>query len=112
MTRILLRIWLVVMIACDASMGQGEDAHWPTAAKNGFGTSTTLQSKVWFTLANGVMTEVFYQTVDLKNVHTLQFGVVSGTKIENEIDDTIHRLELPDPSSLTSRQVNRSKSGA
>ena len=112
MIRILLRIWLVVMIACDVGVGQGDDAYWPTAAKNGFGTSTTLTSKVWFTLADGVMTEVFYPTVDMPNVRRLQFQVLTGTKIENEIDDTVHRLELPNPSSLTFRQVNTAKSGA
>jgi glucoamylase len=35
-----------------------------------------------------------------------------GTKIENEVDDTLHRLELPNPSSLMFRQVNRAKTGA
>ena len=89
-----------------------QDAHWVTAAKNGFGTSNTLASKVWFTLADGVMTEVFYPTVDMPNVQTLQFQVVNGTKIENEIDDTVHRLELPNPGALTFRQINRAKSGA
>jgi len=112
MTRILLRIWLVMMIACDVGVGQANDVYWPTAAKNGFGTSTTLTSKVWFTLADGVMTEVFYPTVDMPNARRLQFQVVTGTKIENEIDDTVHRLELPNPSSLTFRQVNSAKSGA
>jgi len=28
----------------------GNDAHWPGAAKVGFGTSNTVRSKVWFTL--------------------------------------------------------------
>jgi glucoamylase len=86
--------------------------HWPTAAKDGFGTSTTLASKVWFTLADGVMTEVFYPRIDLPNVQSLQFQVVTGTKTENEINDTVHRLELPNPASLTFRQINRAKSGA
>ncbi len=89
-----------------------QDAHWATAAKNGFGTSNTLGSKVWFTLADGVMTEVFYPTLDTPNVQTLQFQVVTAGKIENEIDDTEHRIELPNPSSLTFRQINRAKSGA
>jgi len=93
-------------------MAQGGDAHWPTAAKNGFGTSNTLASKVWFTLADGVMTEVFYPTLDMPSVKTLQFRVVMGTKIENEVDDTLHRLDLPNPSSLMFRQVNRAKTGA
>ena len=106
------RIIFLILLGCHLAMAQGGDAHWATAAKNGFGTSNTLASKVWFTLADGVMTEVFYPTLDMPNVQTLQFQVVTGTKIENEIDDTVHRLELPNPSSLTFRQINRAKSGA
>jgi len=37
---------------------------------------------------------------------------VTGTKIENEIKDTLHQLEVPNPASLTFRQINRAKSGA
>jgi len=51
------RILLLILFSCHLLMAQ--DAHWATAAKNGFGTSNTLASKVWFTLADGVMTEVF-----------------------------------------------------
>jgi len=108
MTR-MIKIGLVVSLACYVVMAQ--EASWPTAAKNGFGTSTTLASKVWFTLANGVMTEVFYPTLDLPHVRTLQFKVVTGAKTENEADDTIHSLELPNPNSLTFRQINHAKSG-
>jgi glucoamylase len=106
------RIILLILLGCQVVMAQGVDAHWATAAKNGFGTSNTVASKVWFTLADGVMTEVFYPTLDMPNVQTLQLQVVMGTKTENEIDDTVHRIELPNPSSLTFRQVNRAKSGA
>jgi len=102
------RIVFTILLACHAALAQG----WPTAAKDGFGTSTTLASKVWFTLANGVMTEVFYPMLDRPSMRTLRFQVALGTKIENEIDDTEHRLELPNPASLTFRQVNRAKSGA
>ncbi|HEV8204944.1 MAG TPA: glycoside hydrolase family 15 protein [Pyrinomonadaceae bacterium] len=106
------RICLLILLGSRVVMAQGGDAHWPTAAKNGFGTSNTLASKVWFTLADGVMTEVFYPTLDMPSVKTLQFRVVMGTKIENEVDDTLHRLDLPNPSSLMFRQVNRAKTGA
>ena len=104
----MIRIVFTILLACQAVLGQS----WPTAAKDGFGTSTTLGSKVWFTLAEGVMTEVFYPTVDQPKIKTLQFQVVTGTKTENEMDDTEHRLELPTPASLTFRQINRAKSGA
>ena len=103
------RILFVIVIAAHTCMGQ--DAHWPTAAKNGFGTSMTLASKVWFTLADGVMTEVFYPTLDVPNVQTLQFQVSTDGKTESEIDDTHHRLELPHPNALIFRQINSAKSG-
>ena len=84
---------------------------WPTAAKNGFGTSHTLASKVWFTLANGVMTEVFYPTIDAPKVKRLQLLVNTDARVEEEPNDTLHRMELPSPASLTFRQVNTAKSG-
>ncbi len=103
------KVFFIIVIASYTVMAQGVDAHWPTAAKNGFGTSVTRTSKVWFTLANGVMTEVFYPTADTPNVQTLQLHVAVGGRVETEMDDTFHRLELPNPNSLTFRQVNTSK---
>ena len=105
------RILFVIVIVSSTVMAQGTDAHWPTAAKNGFGTSVTLNSKVWFTLANGVMTEVFYPTLDVPNVQTMAFGVISGGKVETEIEHTTHHLEIPNESSMTFRQINKAKSG-
>ena len=72
----------------------GKDANWATAGKQGVGTSATLESKVWFTLAQGVMTEVYYPDVTVANVHLLQFVVVDPKtrKIETEQDDAIHSL--------------------
>jgi len=110
MTR-MTRILFVIVIAAHSSMGQASDAHWPTAAKNGFGTSTTLASKVWFTLADGVMTEVFYPTLDVPNVQMLEFSLFIGGEIEHEIHYTTHHLEIPNSDSLTFRQVNKAKSG-
>ena len=80
------------------------DKRWPTAAKNGFGTSATLGSKVWFTLANGVMTEVFYPTIDKPKIKRLQLFVHTESRVERELHDTQHRMELPNPASLTFRQ--------
>ena len=110
MTRIVIQILFVFAMVSHSSRAQ--DAHWATAAKNGFGTSTTLASKVWFTLADGVMTESFYPTVDMPKMRSLQFLIITGAQTENEATDTVHRLELPNPASLTFRQINRAKSGA
>ena len=93
------------------SLKGGDLKGWPRAAKNGFGTSTTLGSKVWFTLTDGVMTEVFYPTVDAPKVMQLQLQVQTKDGVEIELDDTVHRLERPSPTALTFRQVNTAKSG-
>jgi glucoamylase len=92
----------------------GADAHWPSAAKNGFGTANNVRSKVWFTLADGVMTEVYYPTLDVPNVQMLQLVVVDDHgKVETESDDTNHSISATDNArSLSFRQENRSKSGA
>lgn len=89
----------------------GHDAHWPSAAKKGFGTANTLASKVWFTLNDGVMTEVFYPTLDVPNVQTLQLVVVQGSNVQTESEDTGHRIEVLDPQALGFRQVNTAKNG-
>jgi glucoamylase len=110
--------------SCPALLGQatnrlapgapGFNAYWPSAAKVGFGTANTLASKVWFTLNNGVMTEVYYPTLDVPNVQTLQLLIVSsdGKRVETEAEDTVHRVEAPDPQALLFRQINTAKSGA
>ncbi len=57
------------------------------------------------------MTEVFFPRLDVPNVQMLQMHVGIGGKIETEVDDTLHRLELPSTTSLTFRQINTAKSG-
>jgi|GEM_PF-109149 len=92
----------------------GGDARWESAGKTAVGSSNTLESKVWFTLRSGVMTEVYYPTVDLGETRLTQLVVVSadGRRVETEEEDTTHRVEVLDPQSLTFRQVNTARSGA
>src|ERR1051326_8046522 len=120
-TALLLALLLLVGVAPlaqdDNSLAPGapgHDAQWTNAGKDAVGTSNTLDSKVWFTLRDGVMTEVYYPTVDVANTRVLQFVVVSadGKRVETEEEDTTHRVEVVDPQSLTFRQINTAKSGA
>jgi glucan 1,4-alpha-glucosidase len=98
----------------EATGAPGRDAHWASAAKDAVGTSYNLESKVWFTLGGGVLTEVYYPTVDTANVQTLQLIVVGagGRRVETESEDTTHRIEILDPRALSFRQVNRARNGA
>src|SRR5918911_1638417 len=97
----------------EAPGAPGHDAHWSSADKNGVGTSVSLESKVWFTLSGGVMSEVYYPTLDVPNIRLLQF-VVAGAdrrRVETEEENTSHRIEIIAPHALSFRQVNRGKSG-
>lgn len=69
--------------------GPGKDAQWATAGKQAVGTAANTESKVWFTLAQGAMTEVYYPDVTVANVHLLQFVVVNRRtkKVETERND-------------------------
>lgn len=93
--------------------GPGKDAQWASAGKQGVGTSASRQSKVWFTLQGGALTEVYYPDVTVANVHLLQFIVVNPkTKlVETERDDAIHQIKVLRPDSLTFQQINTARSG-
>ncbi len=111
-------LWLIIL--CFAINAQtlapgapGKDAQWATAGKQGVGTSANLESKVWFTLAEGVMTEVYYPDVTTANVHLLQFVVVNPKtkKVETEQEDATHEIKVTRPDSLSFQQINTAKSG-
>jgi glucoamylase len=110
---ILLLIITASVHAQPAAVGRGRDARWESAGKQGVGTSNSLESKVWFTLQGGSLTEVFYPTADKANVQWLQFVVVDPKtkKIETERDDATHQIQTTDTASLSFRQVNKSKIG-
>lgn len=92
----------------------GNDARWTSAGKQAVGTSNTLESKVWFTLQGGALTEVFYPTADIPNVHVLEFLVVnpSRRKVETEREDATHEVQVLNHHSLSFRQINTATSGA
>jgi glucoamylase len=91
----------------------GRDAQWPSAGKQAVGTSATLESKIWFMLQGGMLTEVFYPQVDTANVNVLQFVIVNPKtkKVETERDDANHQIKVLRNDSLSFQQINTAKSG-
>lgn len=61
--------------ALDAPGAPGLPSEWAPAAKDFLGTSATQASKVYFTGAQGIMTEIFYPTPDTVQNVDLQFLV-------------------------------------
>jgi hypothetical protein len=56
----------------------GALSHVDLARKDCFGTARNTTSKVWFTIANGVLSDVYYPTIDNTNVETMQYLVTDG----------------------------------
>ncbi|GAB2755974.1 glucan 1,4-alpha-glucosidase [Amycolatopsis magusensis] len=98
--------------AAEAPGAPGTGAAWTTGGKEGFGTSATTASKVWFTLGQGISHEVYYPTVDVANVQDLQYVVSDGAGFTQlERDHTTKQVVLTDPRSLSYRQVNTAANG-
>jgi glucoamylase len=65
--------------AAPAGDGPGVVSHFDLARKDCLGTARNTTSKVWFTVAGGVLSDVYYPTIDNTNVQTLQFVVTDGS---------------------------------
>ena len=59
--------------------GPGALSHYDLARKDCVGTARNTSSRVWFTVANGVLSDVYYPTIDNTNVETLQYVVTDGS---------------------------------
>jgi len=58
--------------AAVAPGGPGAVSHFDLARKDCVGTAANRSSKVWFTVAGGMLSDVYSPTVDNTNVETMQ----------------------------------------
>ena len=56
----------------------GIEPRWTHGNKQGVGTAYSTASRIWFTIWNGVVTEVYYPTIDRPQVRDLQYLVTDG----------------------------------
>ena len=66
-------------VTASAPDGPGSLSHFDLARKDCLGTARNTSSKVWYTVAGGVLSDVYYPTVDNTNVETLQYVVTDGS---------------------------------
>ena len=62
----------------------GIEPKWTHGDKDGVGTAYAASSRIWFTLWNGVITEVYYPTVDHPQIRDLQYLVTDGKTFFHE----------------------------
>src|SRR5438270_5677652 len=90
----------------------GAAATWTPANKEGFGTAQGAASKVWYTLQDGRLTEVYYPDLGTPGVRDLEFIVSDGHSFaERAFESSTHLIRLVDPNSLTYQQVDTEQSG-
>jgi glucoamylase len=118
--------------ASPAPGAPGSPPTWAYAGKVGIGASyeaydddlkfsnaapTGVVSRVWFSLANGEVTETMYGLIHQAQLKDMQLVIKSGHRIETEADDAVHSVAYIDrdaqgrPLSLAYRLTNRAKSG-
>lgn len=62
----------------------GTEPRWTHANKDAVGTAYSTSSHVWFTLWNGVVTEVYHPTVDRPQIRDLQYLISDGKSFFHE----------------------------
>src|SRR3954454_5018197 len=122
MSRSVRSVSLAVLVAClwaaptgvaaPAADGPGAVSHFDLARKDCVGTARNTTSKVWFTVADGVLSDVYFPTNDNTNVETLQYIVTDGSTFTDlQTRDTTYSVEATDDRALTCRVTTTAKSG-
>ena len=95
-----------------ADDGPGALSHFDLARKDCVGTARNTTSKVWFTVADGVLSDVYFPTNDNTNVETLQYLVTDGSSFTDlQTRDTTYTVQATDDRALTCRVTTTAKSG-
>jgi hypothetical protein len=98
--------------ATEASGSPGAVSHQAQSRKDCVGTARNTGSKIWFTVANGILSDVYAPTVDATNVETMQFLVTDGSSFADlQERDTTYTV-ASDPTGMTCTVTSTAKSGA
>ena len=98
--------------AASAPGGPGALSHFDLARKDCVGTAQNTRSKVWFTVADGVLSDVYYPTNDNTNNETLQYVVTDGKSFTDlQTRDMTYTVSQPDDRALTCRVTATDKDG-
>ena len=81
--------------------GPGAQSYLDVARKDCFGTARNTTSKVWFTVAGGVLSDVFSPSIEATNVDTVQYVVTDGrTFADLQQRDMTYSLASPHRSGM------------
>ena len=106
---------LTVSVAVDhgAPGAPGALSHFDLARKDCLGTARNTTSKVWYTVAGGMLSDVYYPTIDNTNVETMQYVVTDGTNFTDlQARDMTYTVEaVTDTGGMACKVVAAGKGG-
>jgi glucoamylase len=92
--------------------GPGALSHFDLARKDCLGTARNTTSKVWYTVADGTLSDVYYPTDDNTNVETLQYVVTDGSTFTDlQQRDMTYTASALDRSGMSCRVTATARSG-
>jgi glucoamylase len=90
--------------AITAPGGPGAQSYLDLARKDCFGTARDTTSKVWYSVADGVLSDTFSPTIENSNVSTLQYIVTDGRSFADlQQRDMTYAVSSPDRSGMVCR---------
>ena len=90
----------------------GLTSHQGQSRKDCVGTSRTTDSKIWFTVARGILSDVYAPTLDATNVETMQYLVTDGSSFTDlQSRDTTYTVSS-DTTGTVCTITSTAKSGA
>ncbi len=90
----------------------GIEPRWTHGSKEGVGTAYSTASKIWYTLWNGVLTEIFYPTIDKPQTRDTQYLISDGRSwLKAEKQHLKSKIEQIDCHSLGYRITNSDPEG-
>src|SRR5689334_3479712 len=96
----------------DASDGPGALSHFDLARKDCLGTARNTRSKIWYTVAGGVLSDVYAPTIDTTNVETMQYVVTDGSSFTDlQTRDMTYTVKA-DPTGMICTVTSTATSGA
>src|SRR3954469_72455 len=99
-------------LATPAPDGPGALSHFDLARKDCVGTAANRGWKVWFTVAGGMLSDVYSPTVDNTNVETMQYLVTDGkTFTDLQSRDMTYSVRPLGGSGMACEVTARAKSG-
>jgi glucoamylase len=92
--------------------GPGIAPRWTHSAKEVVGTAYSTPSRIWFTVSGGVVSEIYYPTIDRPQIRDLQYLITDGETFFHDVHRHMEsHTEYCDDCGLGVRITNRDREG-